>query len=93
MAGERELIVDLVLIIAAAAAGGVLVSFLRLPVILGYLAAGLIVGHYIPSLDIEAGRIEDIAELGVALMLFTLGVQFSFTKVLAAGPLRYSAQW
>ena len=81
MSGERELIIDLVLIIGAAAAGGVLASFVRLPVILGYLAAGLIVGHYIPSLDIEAGRIEDIAELGVALLLFTLGVQFSFTKL------------
>jgi CPA2 family monovalent cation:H+ antiporter-2 len=81
MFGERELIVDLVVIIAAAAGGGVLASLLRLPVILGYLVAGLIVGHYIPGLDIEVARVQDIAELGVALLLFTLGVQFSFAEL------------
>ncbi len=78
---ERELIVDLIIIIGAAAAGGLVASLLRLPVILGYLAAGLVVGNYIPNLDIDLVRVQDIAELGVALLLFALGVQFSFTKL------------
>jgi len=81
MSGERELVVDLMIIIAAATGGGVLASILRLPVVLGYLIAGLVVGHYIPGLDIEVERVQDIAELGVALLLFTLGVQFSPNKL------------
>ena len=81
MSGERELIIDLVLIISAAAAGGVLFSLLRLPVVLGYLVAGFVVANFIPELEIDMERVEDIAELGVALLLFTLGVQFSFAKL------------
>ncbi|MEX1254856.1 MAG: cation:proton antiporter [Dehalococcoidia bacterium] len=79
--GERELIVDLIIIIGAAAGGGLLASALRLPVILGYLAAGLVVGNYIPFLEMDVARVEDIAELGVALLLFSLGVQFSLTEL------------
>ena len=78
---EQELIFDLIIIIAAATGGGVLASLLRLPVILGYLVAGLVVGNYIPGWEIDVGRVQGIAELGVALLLFTLGVQFSFAKM------------
>ncbi|MBI4570429.1 MAG: cation:proton antiporter [Chloroflexi bacterium] len=81
MADERALIVDLIIIIAAATGGGVLASFLRLPAILGYLVAGLVVGNYIPGLEIDLVRVRDIAELGVALLLFALGVQFSPAKL------------
>lgn len=83
LTGERDLILDLIIIIAAATGGGVLASLLRLPVILGYLIAGLIVGNYIPGLEIDIGRVGDIAELGVALLLFALGVQFSLAKLAA----------
>jgi CPA2 family monovalent cation:H+ antiporter-2 len=79
--GEREFVVNLIVIIAAATGGGVLASFLRLPVILGYLVAGVVVGHYIPGLDIDFEEIRTIAELGVALLLFTLGIQFSPAKL------------
>jgi CPA2 family monovalent cation:H+ antiporter-2 len=78
---ERELIVDLIIIIGAAAAGGFLASAVRLPVILGYLGAGVIVGNYIPFLEIDIVRVEDIAELGVALLLFSLGLQFSLREL------------
>ena len=78
---ERELIVDLIIIIGAATVGGAIASVLRLPVILGYMVAGLVLGNYIPRWEIDIGRTEGIAELGVALLLFTLGVQFSFSKM------------
>ena len=78
---ERELVVDLIIIIMAAAGGGLAASALRLPTVLGYLVAGLIVGNYIPGLEIDVSRLQDIAELGVALLLFTLGVRFSVKKL------------
>jgi CPA2 family monovalent cation:H+ antiporter-2 len=79
--GERELIVDLIIIIGAAGAGGLIANALRMPVVLGYLAAGLVVGNYIPFLEVDVHRVEDIAELGVALLLFSLGVQFSLAEL------------
>ena len=81
MGEERELVVDLVIIIMAAAGGGLTASALRLPTVLGYLVAGLIVGNYIPGLEIDVTRLQDIAELGVALLLFALGVKFSVRKL------------
>ncbi|MCH7697953.1 MAG: cation:proton antiporter [Chloroflexi bacterium] len=81
MGEERELVVDLVIIILAAAGGGLTASALRLPTVLGYLVAGLIVGNYIPGLEIDVSRLQDIAELGVALLLFALGVKFSVRKL------------
>ena len=81
MGEERELVVDLVIIIMAAAGGGLTASALRLPTVLGYLVAGLIVGNYIPGLEIDVSRLRDIAELGVALLLFALGVKFSVRKL------------
>ncbi len=81
MGEERELVVDLVIIIMAAAGGGLLASALRLPTVLGYLVAGLIVENYVPGLEIDVSRLQDIAELGVALLLFTLGVKFSVRKL------------
>jgi CPA2 family monovalent cation:H+ antiporter-2 len=82
MGEERELVVDLVIIIMAAAGGGLTASALRLPTVLGYLVAGVIVGSYIPGLEIDVDRLQDIAELGVALLLFALGVKFSVKKLL-----------
>lgn len=81
MSGERELITDLIIIIAAATCGGVVASRLRLPVILGYLVAGLVVENYIPGLEVDIERVQEIAELGVALLLFTLGIKFSLKRL------------
>ncbi|MEX0787018.1 MAG: cation:proton antiporter, partial [Dehalococcoidia bacterium] len=81
MGEERELVVDLVIIIGAAAGGGLVASVVRLPAILGYLVAGLIVKNYIPGFDIDVSRLQDIAEIGVALLLFSLGVKFSFRRL------------
>jgi CPA2 family monovalent cation:H+ antiporter-2 len=81
MGEERELVVDLVIIIVAAAGGGLTASALRLPTVLGYLVAGLVVSNYVPGLEIDVARLQDIAELGVALLLFALGVKFSVRKL------------
>jgi CPA2 family monovalent cation:H+ antiporter-2 len=81
VSGERELIIDLMVIIAAAAAGGFLASLLRLPVVLGYLLAGLVVSSRTPGWDVDIENVQIVAELGVALLLFTLGIQFSFAHL------------
>ena len=80
MVDERTFIIDLLIIICAATGGGVIASVLRLPVIVGYLVAGLVVSN-LPGWEIDVAEIQNIAELGVALLLFTIGVQFSVSKL------------
>lgn len=80
METQSEILRALVIIITAAAAGGMLASLVRLPAILGYLLAGVVVAQVLPGGEIDPSQVRDIAELGVALLLFTLGLQFSFFK-------------
>ncbi len=72
---------DLISIFAAAAIAGVLVSLLGQPVLLGYLIAGLIIGPFGLNLIQEYDQVQIVAELGVTFLLFTLGVEFSFSEL------------
>ncbi len=78
---ELGLVGDLAIVAVAAVFGGVAARLLRLPTIVGYLAAGIAIGPQTPG---PSGDIEDvrlIADLGVALLMFTLGIEFSLREV------------
>ena len=81
---ELELLV-LVYVLVAALAGGMIARLLRLPVILGYLAGGMVVGPYGLHLVKDVGQIETLAQIGVALLLFTLGMEFSLKTLKKTG--------
>jgi monovalent cation:H+ antiporter-2, CPA2 family len=76
-AGNLKLIVDMVTVLGTAAASGYLASRCRQPVLMGYLLAGLAVGPAGLGLIKSVEEIEVLAEIGVALLLFALGVEFS----------------
>jgi monovalent cation:H+ antiporter-2, CPA2 family len=78
---DFRLIVDLVLVLGAAASGGLLAALLKLPVLLGYLVAGVIVGPTGLALIKEVIQVETLAQFGVAFLLFALGVEFSFAEL------------
>ena len=68
---------DIALILVAAFLGGVVARQLGLPLILGYILAGVLVGPN--TIGPTVGEIEEIellAEIGVALLLFTIGLNF-----------------
>ncbi|MEO6197947.1 MAG: cation:proton antiporter [Dehalococcoidia bacterium] len=78
---ELGLVGDLAVVAVAAVFGGMAARLLRLPTIVGYLAAGIAIGPHTPG---PSGDIEDvrlIADLGVALLMFTLGIEFSLREV------------
>ena len=81
MQEDFRLIVDLVSVLAAAAAGGLLVALLKQPVLLGYLLAGVVVGPTGLGLIKEVVQVETLAQFGVAFLLFALGVEFSFSEL------------
>lgn len=70
---------DFVIIVLAGLAGAILARLLRLPLLVGYIAAGVLVGPYTAGPTVEnAHEIELLAEIGVALLLFALGLEISF---------------
>ncbi len=81
------LIKDLALILGAAGVITLFFKKLRQPVVLGYIIAGLLVGpnfKLFPTItDLESIRIW--AEIGVVFLLFALGIEFSFKKLLKVG--------
>jgi len=78
---DFRLILDLVSVLAVAAGGGLIAALLRQPVLLGYLIGGVVVGPAGLGLIKELVQVETLAQFGVAFLLFTLGVEFSFTEL------------
>lgn len=73
---------DIAIIVVAALLGGFVAQRLRQPLLLGYLIAGILVGPYTGGITVtEIHDIELLAEIGVALLLFALGIEFSFEKL------------
>ncbi len=82
MAAETSLILDFVTVLGAASIGGYLANRLGQPVLLGYLLSGIVVGPAGLGLLKKGEEIHVLAEVGVALLLFTLGVEFSIKELL-----------
>jgi CPA2 family monovalent cation:H+ antiporter-2 len=82
MAGELTLILEMVTVLGAATTGGYLASRLGQPVLLGYLLGGMLIGPAGFGLITLAGEIEVLSKIGVALLLFALGVEFSLKDLL-----------
>lgn len=77
---------DLALILGTAALATVIFQRLKLPVIVGYLLAGMVVGPLTPwPLIHDPETIRTLAELGVVLLLFCIGLEFRFRKLLSLG--------
>src|SRR3712207_2237347 len=73
---------DIALILVAALAGGVVAQRLGMPLILGYILAGVLVGPNTGGPTVgEIHDIELLAEIGVALLLFTIGLHFSLDEL------------
>ncbi|HEV7332364.1 MAG TPA: cation:proton antiporter [Flavisolibacter sp.] len=75
------------LILGAAALVTLLFKWLRQPLVLGYIIAGFLVGPYFTPLPTvyEAENIRIWAEIGVIFLLFSLGLEFSFKKLIKVG--------
>lgn len=87
MHGLDPLISDLTLITVYAAITTLLFKKLRQPIVLGYLLAGIFAGphlHFLPTVS-EMANLTLWADIGVIFLLFSLGLEFSFAKMVAVG--------
>lgn len=81
-----EFLRSLALVMCVAALTTVLFQRLRQPVVFGYLLAGMIIGPHIPIPVIaDEALIHTLAELGVILLIFGLGLEFSLRKLIRVG--------
>lgn len=82
-----EIIQDLALILMSAAAMTLLFRSLRQPIVLGYILAGVIVSPHVSWLPtvLDHESVKVWAEIGVIFLLFGLGLEFSFKKLIRVG--------
>ena len=84
---NNGLIADLALILLLGAVVTLLFKKLKQPVVLGYILAGFLASPkftYLPSIS-NLDNIEFWADLGIVVLMFTLGLEFSFRKLMNAG--------
>ena len=75
------------MVLCVAAITMIIFQKIRQPVVVGYLIAGLIVGPYLPiPLFADPDRIRTLSELGMILLMFALGLEFSVRKLIRLGP-------
>ncbi len=87
MHGGLDVLAGLAAVLGVAAVTTVVFQRLRQPVVLGYLLAGLIVGPHVPvPLVADPRVVSTLSELGVVLLMFSLGIEFSLRKLVALGP-------
>ncbi len=83
----ESLITDLAFILILGAATTLFFKWIKQPVVLGYIVAGFLASphfKYLPSVTTES-NIEFWAQLGIVVLLFSLGLEFSFKKLINAG--------
>ncbi len=83
----ENLVSDLAFILILGAVVTVLFKWMKQPVVLGYIVAGFLASpnfEYLPSVTTES-NIEFWAQLGIVVLLFSLGLEFSFKKLLNVG--------
>jgi len=87
MSEELNLVRDLAVILIAAGVFTIISRALKQPLVLGYILAGFLVG---PNIDFFPGissqeAVSEWSEIGVIFLMFTLGLEFSFKKLLKVG--------
>ncbi|MES2985198.1 MAG: YbaL family putative K(+) efflux transporter [Pseudomonadota bacterium] len=80
---ETPLISTLVMGLSAAFVGGMIASKLRLSPIVGYLVAGILIGPFTPGFVGDAHLATQLAEIGIVLLMFGVGLHFSLKDLMA----------
>jgi len=82
-----DFLANLAVVLGVAAVTTIVFQRLRQPVVLGYLLAGLIVGPHLPvPVSANEALVHTLSELGVILLMFALGLEFSIRKLVRVAP-------
>ncbi len=87
MPENLKFVADLALILTSAGVVTVIFKLLKQPLVLGYLVAGFLVGphlHIFPTVT-DIAEVEAWSEIGIIFMMFGVGLEFSFKKLMSVG--------
>ena len=73
-----ELLTDILIIFAIALLVGMIFNRIKVPPLVAYILTGVIVGPYGLSIIQGQEQVTNLAEIGIILLLFTIGLEFSF---------------
>jgi monovalent cation:H+ antiporter-2, CPA2 family len=82
---HSSLIANLALALLAALIGALVAVRLRQSAVIGYIAAGIVIGPFTPGLVADPNAVEALADLGLVFLLFTIGAELSLRDLLRAG--------
>ncbi len=85
MVVESTLALDLGLVIIAATAISLLMRFLKQPLVLGYVIGGVLIGPAFLKFVVHPSEIAILSELGIAFLLFVIGLELDFKKIKQVG--------
>jgi CPA2 family monovalent cation:H+ antiporter-2 len=86
MHGAHAFLLALTIVLGVAAVTTVICQRLKLPVVLGYLLAGLVIGPHVPvPLVADSAIVGTLSELGVILLMFSIGLEFSLSRLAEVG--------
>ncbi len=78
---DLPLVINITLALVMAFIGGVVARRLKLPTMVGYLFAGIVIGPFTPGYVGDTETIQQLAELGVIFLMFGVGLHFSFADL------------
>ena len=76
-----DLLKDIAIIFALSTVVNFIFTRIKIPTIIGYIVTGMVAGPYLLALISAQNQIEFIAEIGVVLLMFTIGVEFSLNHL------------
>ncbi|MBT4512278.1 MAG: sodium:proton exchanger [Chloroflexi bacterium] len=82
---DLDLLASMAIVLGVALFAGLLANRLKLPVILGYLVSGVVIGPHVLGLIGDVDDVETLATIGVVLLMFTLGLEFSLATLRKIG--------
>jgi K+:H+ antiporter len=83
---SQDFLRNLAVVLGVAAVTTVVCERLRLPVVFGYMLAGLIIGPHVPiPLVADPDMVHTLSELGVILLMFSLGLEFNLRRLVSTG--------
>ena len=82
----ENVFVQIGVIVGIAAIGGLLAQWLRQPLIVAFIAVGILLGPSVTGIVAHSSEIELFARLGIALLLFVVGLKLDLHIIRTVGP-------
>src|SRR5262245_41251347 len=83
MAGHTPLVSTIVVGLVLAFALGLAAQRFKISPLVGYLLAGVVIGPFTPGYIADQGLTNDLAEIGIILLMFGVGLQFSVEELMS----------